>query len=662
VDPQRSLPPNSFPPVKPAGHTGPSLTEGQDTVLVPSSGPGWKQWLAVAGPALLVSVGYMDPGNWATDIAGGSRYGYRLLWVLLMSNLMAILLQSLAARLGIVRKRDLAQASRETYPRAVNLALYLFAELAIASCDLAEVIGSAIALNLLFGLPLLAGVVITTFDVLILLALTQFGIRKLEAVVLSLVTTIGLAFVVETFLAKPAMVPLLHGFIPGLPDSAALYIAIGIIGATVMPHNLYLHSALVQTRNFGPDNGTRRALFWNNLDSAVALNVAFFINVAILVMAAAVFYKAGHYEVAEIQDAYHLLEPLLGVAIAPVVFAIGLLAAGQSSTITGTLAGQIVMEGYLDIRIRPWLRRMITRLLAVSPAVATILFFGEKETGKLLVLSQVVLSLQLPFAMIPLIHFVADKRRMGAFAIGPWLKGCAWVVAIVIVGLNVELVRETVADWIASAGAHGIWIKLMLFPVLSAIALLLAWISLEPWLSRLALRRAVTAAEIHPAVLQPVITQPEAHPLRKVALALDFSGNDVRLIEAALAFLAPAKPSLVLLHVVESASARAFGRKVADLESDNDRVELNAFAESLRRLGHQVETALGAGDPAPELAKLANDLEVDLVILGGHGHRGLMDMIYGTTVEGLRHRTRANVLVIPSGPAQRQAPGGMGGG
>jgi len=639
--------------VNPAGHTGPSLTGGQDTVLVPSSGPGWKQWLAVAGPALLVSVGYMDPGNWATDIAGGSRYGYRLLWVLLMSNLMAILLQSLAARLGIVRKRDLAQASRETFPRAVNLALYLFAEVAIASCDLAEVIGSAIALNLLFGLPLLAGVIITTFDVLILLALTQFGIRKLEAVVLSLVTTIGLAFVVEMFLAKPAFVPLMHGFIPGLPDSAALYFAIGIIGATVMPHNLYLHSALVQTRNFGPKNGVRRALFWNNLDSAVALNIAFFINVAILVMGAAVFHKAGHLDVAEIQDAYHLLEPLLGVAIAPIVFAIGLLAAGQSSTITGTLAGQIVMEGYLDIRIRPWLRRMITRILAVLPAVATIVFFGEKETGKLLVLSQVVLSLQLPFAMIPLIHFVADKRRMGAFAIGPWLKGGSWLVAIVIVGLNVELVRETVVEWIASAGAHGFWIKMLLFPLLSAIGLLLAWISLEPWLTRLAQRRAVSAGEIHPAVLQPVIAAPVAQPLRKVALALDFSGNDVCLIEAALTFLLPARPPLALLHVVESASARAFGRKAADLESDNDQSELDAFAESLRRLGYQVETALGAGDPAPELARLANELEADLVILGGHGHRGLMDMIYGTTVEGLRHRTRANVLVIPSAPAQR---------
>jgi len=640
--------PNAFPPVEPGG-AGLSFGEGAGTVMVPASGPGWKKWLAVAGPALLVSVGYMDPGNWATDIAGGSRYGYRLIWVLLMSNLMAILLQSLAARLGVVRRRDLAQASRETYPPAVNLALYLFAEVAIASCDLAEVIGSAIALNLLFGLPLLAGVFITTFDVLILLLLTQFGIRKLEAVILSLVATIGVAFTVEMFLAKPAFIPLMHGFIPALPDSAALYIAIGIIGATVMPHNLYLHSALVQTRNFGSEGGTRRALFWNNLDSTVALNVAFVINVAIMVMAAAVFYKAGHYDVAEIQDAYHLLEPLLGAAIAPIIFAVGLLAAGQSSTITGTLAGQIVMEGYLDIRIRPWLRRIITRLLAVVPAVATILFFGEKQTGSLLVLSQVVLSLQLPFAMIPLIHFVADKRKMGEFAIRPWLRFSSWVVAIVIVGLNVELVRETVAGWIDSAGPHGIWVKLVLFPVLFGIAVLLGWITLEPWLTRMAHGRARAAAGIHAAAGLPVIAAPVPQPLGRVALALDFSGNEVRLIEAALGFLAPGRPALALLHVVESASARAFGGNAADLEMDNDRTRIEAFAEALRRLGYEVDTALGAGEPAPELARLANAFGAELVILGGHGHRGFSDMIHGSTIEALRHRTQAKVLAIPLG-------------
>jgi manganese transport protein len=625
---------------------GLSISEGQGSVLVPSK-PGWRQWLAVAGPALLVSVGYMDPGNWATDIAGGSRYEYRLLWVLLMSNLMAILLQSLAARLGIVRRRDLAQASRETYPPAVNLPLYLLAEIAIAACDLAEVLGSAIALKLLFGLPLLAGVLITTFDVLLLLLLTRFGIRKLEAVILSLVATIGAAFLVEVFLARPDWGLLSHGFLPALPDSGALYISIGILGATVMPHNLYLHSALVQTRNFGPEGGIKQAIRLNTWDSALALNLAFFVNASILVMAAAVFFRHGHHNVAEIQDAHRLLEPIVGAAIAPIAFAVALLASGQSSTITGTLAGQIVMEGYLDIRIRPWLRRVITRFLAVTPAVVTILWFGEKATGGLLVLSQVVLSLQLPFAMIPLIHFVSDKRRMGDFAIGPWLRVGAWVVAVIIVGLNLKLVADTIGEWIA--GSHGIWIQLLLFPLLGGIGALLAWITLEPWIARVAFQRTRASAEIHGVAPLPVIVQPAPEPLRRVALALDFSGHEVRLIEAALRFLSPAKPILVLLHVVESPSARAFGRDAADLEVGSDQSRVESYAEALRRLGYEVETALGAGDPARELARLSNELGVELVILGGHGHRGLSDMIYGTTVEALRHRAHASVLVIPVG-------------
>jgi manganese transport protein len=622
---------------------------------VPASGPRWRQWLAVAGPALLVSVGYMDPGNWATDIAGGSRYEYRLVWVLLMSNLMAILLQSLAARLGIVRRRDLAQASREAYPPAVNLALYLLAEVAIAACDLAEVVGSAIALNLLFGLPLLAGVAITTLDVLVLLTLTRFGIRKLEAVVLSLVATIGAAFLVEMVLAKPALGALAHGFLPALPDPAALYIAIGIIGATVMPHNLYLHSALVQTRNFGPDGGVPRALRWNNLDSAVALNVAFLVNVAILVMAAAVFFRHGHTDVAEIQDAHRLLVPILGTRLAPIAFGIGLLAAGQSSTITGTLAGQIVMEGYLDIRIRPWLRRLATRMLAVLPALATILYLGERATGGLLIFSQVVLSLQLPFAMIPLIHFVSDRRRMGSFSLGPGLRSCAWLVAAVIVGLNAKLVYDTVDGWISATGGHGWWLKLGLFPLLAAVLALLLWITAEPWLVRRAERRALAGAQIHGAPVAPELTRPEPRPLRKVALALDFSGNEVRLVEAALRFLGPAQPTLALLHVVESASARAFGGRAADLETAADRSRLEGFAQALRQLGYVVETALGAGEPAPELARLANALGAELVILGSHGHRGFSDMIHGTTIEALRHRTTASVLAIPLRPPPRSA-------
>jgi len=652
MPPNQDAAPDPVPPDAPGLPPRLSLAEGQDMVQVPGTGPRWRQWLAVAGPALLVSVGYMDPGNWATDIAGGSRYEYRLLWVLLVSNLMAILLQSLAARLGLVRGRDLAQASRETYPPLVNLALYLLAEVAIAATDLAEVIGSAIALNLLFGLPLLAGVLLTSLDVLLLLMLTRFGIRKLEAVILSLVTTIGVAFVVELFLARPALVPILHGFFPALPDPGALFIAIGIIGATVMPHNLYLHSALVQTRNYTPQGGLRQALRLNNLDSAVALNLAFLVNVAILVMAAAVFYQHGHTDVAEIQDAHRLLEPILGASIAPLAFAIGLLAAGQSSTLTGTLAGQVVMEGFLDIRIRPWVRRVITRLLAVTPAVATILWLGDKATGNLLLLSQVVLSLQLPFAMIPLVHFVSDRRRMGAFAIGPWLKAGGWIVTVFTLALNAKLVADSIQDW--SAGPQGGWVKPLLYPVLAAIAALLAWVTAEPWLSRAAFRRAQASAEIHGPRPLPVIAPPVPRPPRKVALALDFTGGETTLIQAALDLLAPARPALVLLHVVESTSARAFGLKAADLEMGSDLTWIETYADALRAHGYLVETRLGAGDPAPELARLCNEAGADLVILGGHGHRALSDLIYGTTVDALRHRTRANVLVIPVRQAARR--------
>ena len=463
-----------------------SLAEVHETVRFPHHAPWWRHWFAVAGPAIMVSVGYMDPGNWATDLAGGSRYNYLLIWVLLMSNLMAILLQSLAARLGIATRRDLAQACRETYPAWVNIPLYILAEIAITATDLAEVIGSAIALQLLVGLPLIYGVIITGLDVLLLLALSHFGIRRLEAVVFSLVGLIGMAFLVEIVLAKPEWGGILRGFVPSLPDSTALYISIGILGATVMPHNLYLHSSLVQTRRVGRSpKELWRAIRWNNLDSAVALNLAFLVNAAILIMAAAVFYRTGHHDVAEIQDAHRLLEPILGVAIAPIAFAIALLASGQSSTITGTLAGQIVMEGYLNVRIRPWLRRLITRLLAIVPAIATIVYFGENSTGGLLVLSQVVLSLQLPFAVIPLIHFAADRRRMGQFAVGRLIQAVGWLVAAIIVVLNVKLVIDEVSAWLIEAGAGAWKVELLIVPVGIASAFLLLYVTLRPVLGKL---------------------------------------------------------------------------------------------------------------------------------------------------------------------------------
>jgi manganese transport protein len=411
-----------------------SLSEVHESIDVTKQQKGWKRILAYLGPAYLVSVGYMDPGNWATDLAGGSKFGYSLIWVLLMSNLMALLLQGLSARLGIVRRMDLAQANREVYPRVINFALYILAELAIAACDLAEVLGMAIGIQLLTGLPLMWGVSITVLDTFLLFYLQRLGMRKMEGFIISLVAIIGFSFLAEMIFAKPDLGEVVKGFVPSIPGSEALYIAIGIIGATVMPHNLYLHSALVQTRKIANTNvAIKRALKYNRIDSAIALNAAFFVNAAILILAASVFYRSGNTEVAELKEAHRLLAPLLGNNFAPALFAIALIAAGQSSTITGTLAGQIVMEGYLNLRINPLMRRLITRLLAIGPAVFVILYFGEERVDSLLVFSQVILSLQLGYAIVPLIHFVSDKSTMGTFAIKTPVKILAWLIAALLV-------------------------------------------------------------------------------------------------------------------------------------------------------------------------------------------------------------------------------------
>ncbi len=626
-----------------------SLEEVHGSVQVPEGGSPLRRWWAVAGPALMVAVGYMDPGNWATDLAGGSRYNYTLIWVLLMSNLMAVLLQSLAARLGIVSRRDLAQACRETYPAWVNIPLYVLAEIAITATDLAEVIGSAIAFNLLFGIPLLWGVLITTADVLLLLMLTRFGIRKLEALVLAFVGTIGIAFLVEIFLARPDWVGLVHGFVPRLPDATALYIAIGILGATVMPHNLYLHSSLVQTRRTGrSEPELRSAIRLNTVDSAISLNLAFFVNAAILVMAAAVFYRTGHHDVADIQDAHRLLEPILGAAIAPIAFAVALLASGQSSTITGTLAGQIVMEGYLNFRIRPWLRRLITRLLAVIPAVVTILYFGEESTGGLLVLSQVVLSLQLPFAVIPLIQLVADRARMGVFTIGRISRAAAWLVAGIIVALNVKLVVDEIAGWLASAGATATVARVLVIPLALAVALLLLYVTFKPFIDRLVKRPSAAPAGVHAAPAEPSVRLEAPAAYRSIAVALDFGGGEERLLNEAIR-LAQDSPDAVitLLHVVESPTARVMGEHTADLETEADRRRLEVLVSALEAAGRRATWRLGLGDPVKELARLAREAEADVVILGGHGHRGLSDLLHGTTADALRHRVDATVIIVP---------------
>jgi manganese transport protein len=430
----------------------PSLSEVHRTLLVPTSASFFKKLLAFAGPGFLVAVGYMDPGNWATDLAGGSKYNYTLLSVIMLSNLMAILLQALSLKLGIVTGRDLAQACRDHYSRPVAYFLWFICELAIAACDLAEIIGSAIALNLLFGIPLLAGVCLTALDVLIVLFLQNKGFRYIEALVITLIAVIGGCFAWELIASRPDVVGVAKGFIPSpqiLTDPGMLYIAIGILGATVMPHNLYLHSSIVQTRRYELSSaGKRQAIKFATIDSTLALMFALFINAAILIVSAATFYTRGRNDIAEIQEAYKLLSPLLGVTGASTLFALALLASGQNSTLTGTLAGQIVMEGFLHIRLRPWLRRLITRAIAIIPAVIVTAMSGEKGTANLLILSQVVLSLQLSFAVFPLVMFTSDRTKMGEFVNKRLVKGLAWFVALLIALLNAWLLVQTFRDWL----------------------------------------------------------------------------------------------------------------------------------------------------------------------------------------------------------------------
>ena len=443
----------SPPPPKPVARPAwrleagsPSLSEVHSSIAVPKHFGFWRKMLAFSGPGYLVAVGYMDPGNWATDLAGGSQFGYTLLSVILISNLMAILLQSLCAKLGIVTGRDLAQACRDHYSRPVSVVLWLLCEAAICACDLAEVIGSAIALNLLFGIPLVWGVCITALDVLVVMFLQNKGFRYIEALVVTLILTIGACFLAEIIFSKPSIVAVFGGFLPKLEvvsNPKMLFIAMGILGATVMPHNLYLHSSIVQTRKYEPTpDGKREAIKFATIDSTVALMFALFINAAILIVSAATFFGTTH-NVAEIQDAHKLLSPVLGFSVASTLFAVALLASGQNSTLTGTLAGQIVMEGFLNIRLRPWLRRLITRLIAIIPAVIVTALYGESKTTDLLVLSQVILSLQLPFAVVPLVLFTGDRHKMGEFASPAWVKMLAWLTAAIIIVLNVKLLADT---------------------------------------------------------------------------------------------------------------------------------------------------------------------------------------------------------------------------
>jgi len=599
-----------------------------------------KKLLAFMGPAYLVSVGYMDPGNWATDIAGGSQFGYQLIWVLLMSNIMALLLQSLSVRLGVVRGRDLAQACHESYPKSVNRVLYVLAEIAIISTDLAEVVGMAIGLQLLFHIPLIWGILLTFTDTFLLLFLIDKGMKRMEAFILALVGVIGLAFFVEMFFAKPDMGELVKGFVPVLSDSTALYIAIGIIGATVMPHNLYLHSSLVQTRKFKRTRKTMgEALRFNFLDSTIALNMAFFVNSAILILAAATFYKAGMYNVSEIQDAYKFLSPLLGTKWAAILFAVALIAAGQSSTLTGTLAGQIIMEGFINFRIQPWARRMITRSLAIIPAILVLIYFGESYTGKLLVLSQVVLSMQLGFAVIPLIHFVSDKKSMGKFAIKTPVKILSWLIAIIIVGLNIKLVLVELGNWLALA-SHPIWLYGLVIPVLGFLGFILLYLTVKPFIRQL---KVGNETFIHPS---HTATKDLSRPLyHRLLVALDFSDADQNVIRHSLA-LGVEDAEYYFVHIVESAAALVYGDETEDLEAETDEKRLEKFVLELKQMGYRVHLKVGYGNPKKIIPELAKEFEADMLVMGAHGHGWFKDMLFGTTIEKVRHKVNIPVLIV----------------
>jgi manganese transport protein len=607
----------------------------------------WRRMFAFAGPAYLVSVGYMDPGNWATDLEGGARFGYKLLWVLVMANLMAILLQTLSARLGIVRRLDLAQACREAYPASVNRALWFLCEIAITACDLAEVLGAAIGLNLLFHIPLLAGVLLTALDTLLVLWLTKLGIRALEAFVLSLITVIGGCFLFEILLAKPNAAEVIGGLIPSL-NGSSLYIAIGILGATVMPHNLYLHSALVQTRRVEASEVAKRlACRFNLVDSVIALNGALLVNAAILILAASTFFKRG-IVVTEIQQAHLLLAPLLGTAAAGVLFAVALLCSGQASTMTGTMAGQIVMEGFLSFRMQAWLRRLVTRTAALLPAAITIYFAGDAASYKLLILSQVILSLQLPFAVIPLIHFTSDREKMGVFANPGWVKALAWLVAAIIAVLNIQLVVDAISGWLAAAGEYRWLVTLVVIPVALLLFALLVYVTFEPLLRRWIRQLALPPIEV-PARVGAEIASPA---YRRILVPLDHTDIDRQAVAHAAALARTHGAKLYLLHVEEDVTSQLYGSMASTAEVEAGSLYLEEIAEALRKQDVDVQAVVRYSNrPRREIVRYAREINPDLLVMGAHGHRGIQDIVFGTTIDGVRHDIDAPVMIV-------RAPGG----
>jgi manganese transport protein len=611
-----------------------SLSEVHETVDTTKRKKGWRKIFSFLGPAYLISVGYMDPGNWATDLAGGSKFGYSLIWVLLMSNLMALLLQGLSARLGIVRRRDLAQANREAYPRPVNFVLWILAEIAIAACDLAEVLGMAIGLT---GLPLIWGVSLTVLDTFLLLYLQKLGMRKMEAFIIALVAIVAIAFLIEIIMAKPALAEVAEGLLPSYPSREALYIAIGIIGATVMPHNLYLHSALVQTRKIDrTKEGIRQAIKFNRVDSTIALNIAFLVNAAILILAATLFFKTGNSNVAEIKEAHRLLPGFLGNA-APILFAIALIAAGQSSTVTGTLAGQIIMEGYLSLRINPLLRRLITRLVAIIPAIIVILIYGEGNVDSLLILSQVILSLQLGFAIIPLIHFVSDKKTMGSFAIKPIVKITAWLIAAILIYLNLQMLINEASGVFKGDNTFA---KIVLAMLGMLFAFLLLYIILHPIISK---NKKNLSIQMHPDA--NTIKNLLIPSFDKIAVALDYSINDEKLLAYAIG-QGREKSQYLLIHIVESASAKLLGSESDDFETQKDAEQLEFYIEQLKERGYKAEGNLGFRNRVKEIVRIVVENKADMLVIGAHGHTGFKDFIYGETVNAVRHELKVPVLVV----------------
>ena len=631
-----------------------SLEEVHRSVQIPPS-RWWRRLFAFAGPAYLVSVGYMDPGNWATDIQGGSQFGYRLIWVLLMSNVMAVLLQTLSARLGLVTGRDLAQACHDDYPQAVNLVLYVLCEIAIAACDLAEVLGSAIGLNLLsaalgkaVGLNLeirvLWGVYITGFDVLLLLVIQKAGIRKLEAFILGLILTIGVCFLIEIFLCKPSISGIAKGFIPRTLSGAELYIAIGIIGATVMPHNLYLHSALVQSRDVTRSRqAVTDACKYNLIDSTIAMNGAFFVNAAILIVAAATFW-ANHKPVTQIQDAHALLEQTLGTQIAPIAFALALLCAGQSSTVTGTLAGQITMEGFLRFRIRPWLRRLITRTIAIVPAVLVIVIVGESGVYQLLILSQVILSLQLLFAVVPLVRFTNSKRKMGPFVNPWWVQVLAWLTTAIIALLNGKMVYEVINSWLEGSGQWRWLIMSVVVPISLGLSALLVWITF---------RRERPVMEKPEVSADEVLSEATkiTRRFKRIGVALEAKPTDASMLAEAISLAKRHHAELLLMHIVDGVGGTWYGIQTGDSESREDEIYLEALVHRLRSEVHDkdipaIDAVLGYGDASTELVNIAREKGVDLVVMGGHGHRGLLDLVYGQTISTVRHDLNIPIVTV----------------